>query len=44
MNCTVKKQNISNIIEKKNIKSVIKKKIKKKYRSSSVNDFNNLEN
>ena len=39
-----KKQNISNIAEKKDIKSVIKKKTKKKYKSSSVNDSDDLKN
>ena len=44
MNCTAKKQNISNVAEKKDTKSVIKKKTEKRYRSSSVNDSDNLEN
>ena len=44
MNCTAKKQNVSNVAEKKNIKSVTKKKTKKRYRSSSVNDSDDLKN
>ena len=39
-----KKQNVSNITEKKDTESVTKKKTKKKYRSSSINDSNNLKN
>ena len=42
--CMTKKQNVSNVIKKKNIKSVIKKKTEKKYRSSSVNDSDDLKN
>ena len=42
--CMTKKQNISNIAEKNDIESVTKKKIKKKYRSSSVNDSDDSEN
>ena len=42
--CITKKQDISNVIEKKNIKSVIKKKTEKRYKSSSVNDFNESKN
>ena len=43
--CTVKKQNISNIIEKNNIKSVIKrKKIVKKHKSFSADNTDNSEN
>ena len=44
MDCTAKKQNISNITEKNNIKLITKKKIRKKYRSSSVNDSDESEN
>ena len=41
----IRKQNVSNIAEKNNTESVIKrKKIVKKYRSSSVNDTDNLKN
>ena len=42
--CMIKKQNVSNITEKKDIKSVIKKKTKKRYRSFSVNDSDDSEN
>ena len=38
MNCTAKKQDVSNVAEKNDIKLVTKKKIKKEYRSSSVDD------
>ena len=44
MDCTTKKQNVSNVIKKKNIKSVIKKKTEKRYRSSSVNNSDESEN
>ena len=44
MNCTAKKQNISNVTEKKNIKLIIKKKTEKGHRSSSVNDSDDLKN
>ena len=40
----IKKQNVSNIAEKKNTKSVIKKKTKKRYRSFSVNNSDDSEN
>ena len=39
-----KKQNVSNVIEKKNTESVIKKKIKKRHRFSSVNNSDDSEN
>ena len=43
MNCTVKKQNVSNIAEKNNTESVfIRKKINKEYSFSAIN--NELEN
>ena len=43
--CITKKQNVSNVTEKKNTESVIKrKKAVKKYRFSSVNDTDDLEN
>ena len=43
--CTVKKQNVSNIAEKNNIKSVIKKKkIEKKYKSSFNDNIDDSEN
>ena len=39
MNCTVKKQNISNIAEKNNIKSVIiRNKVSKKHKFSAINE------
>ena len=44
INCTVKKQNVSNIAEKNDTELVIKKKTEKKYRSSSVNDSDKSEN
>ena len=41
----MKKQNVSNVTEKNNTESVIKKKtVKKRHRSSSVNDTDNLKN
>ena len=45
MNCTVRKQNVSNVKEKNDIKSVTKKKkAEKKYRSSSADDTDDSEN
>ena len=45
MNYTAKKQNISNIVKKNNTKSVTKrKKTEKKYRSSFINDTDDLKN
>ena len=42
--CMTKKQNVSNVAEKNDTELVIKKKIKKKHRSSSVNNSDELEN
>ena len=44
MNCTTKKQDVSNVVKKKNTESVIKKKTEKRYRSSSVNNSDDSEN
>ena len=45
MNCTTKKQNVSNVTEKNDTELIIKrKKAEKKYRFSSVNDTDNLKN
>ena len=45
MNCTAKKQDVSNVIKKNDTESVImRKKARKKYRSSSVNDTDDSEN
>ena len=44
MKCMMKKQNVSNIMEKNDIKLVIKRKNEKKCRSSSVNNTDNLKN
>ena len=45
MNCTAKKQNVSNVIKKNDTESVtMRKKTKKEYRSSSVNDTDDSEN
>ena len=45
IDCTVKKQKISNIVEKNNTESVIKrKKAVKKHRSSSADNTDDLKN
>ena len=45
MNCTAKKQNVSNVIKKNDTESVTrKKKTEKKCRFSSDNDTDDLEN
>ena len=45
MDCTAKKQDVSNVIEKNDIKSVTKrKKTEKKFRSSFTDDTDDLKN
>ena len=38
------KKCVSNVAEKKDTELIIKKKIKKRYRSSSINDSDDLKN
>ena len=40
----IKKQDVSNVVKKKDTESVIKKKTEKRYRSSSVDDSDDLKN